>query len=447
MRKPAATAIALALALLAAIPAHAHADVRTSDLILGTSAVERGIDASELPDVSAPHAIVLGPDGQAFYERDATSPIKIASVTKVMTALVALEHCDLTDIITVDHAAATVGESCVGLLEGDTLTMEEALAGLMVMSGNDAATAIATTAGTKIDPASSNPYQTFIDAMNDKARELGCTDTVFENPHGLDFDAWQGDLHSTTRDIAAVYAAAMENEQFRAIDTTDRTSIEVRSANGEPRTIHLVARNEIRGKGGNIGGKTGTTPEAGNCFIGTYEQENGGEATIAVFGCEDNDKRWADSLALSSWYFGHIATVPAANSPRTRANTPVIARIPCADWTDKAVDATLEDSAMELAAFSLGGEIKLEASLNPVHGSIAKGDRVGSVSYLQDDAQLGKASLVATQNIAAPNPLEWAMVQFDRFVRFLEGKPGTAEPHVYNEAPDLLELDTWNKES
>ena len=68
-----------------------------------------------------------------------------------MTALVALEHCELTDIVTVDYAAATVGESSLGLLEGDVLTMEDALTGLMVMSGNDAATAIAIAAGAKID--------------------------------------------------------------------------------------------------------------------------------------------------------------------------------------------------------------------------------------------------------------------------------------------------------
>ena len=75
-----------------------------------------------------------------------------------------------------------MGESCVGLKEGDTLTLEQALTGLMVMSGNDVATAIATHVGGKIDPASADPYGTFIKAMNDRAAQLGCTDTLFENP-------------------------------------------------------------------------------------------------------------------------------------------------------------------------------------------------------------------------------------------------------------------------
>lgn len=198
MRKPRAAtiaaALATALALFAGFPIPAHAEIRTSDVILGTTAADRGIVQGELPDITAPHAMVLGQDGLAYYERNADEPIKIASVTKVMTALVALEHCELTDIVTVDYAAATVGESSLGLLEGDALTMEDALTGLMVMSGNDAATAIAIAAGAKIDPATTDPYSTFIEAMNQKAKDLGCTDTVFENPHGLDFDSWAGDL-------------------------------------------------------------------------------------------------------------------------------------------------------------------------------------------------------------------------------------------------------------
>lgn len=171
--------------MVCSLPSPALAEQRTSDIILGTSAEDRGTATADLPDIIATHALVMSKDGTVYYERDADAPIKIASVTKVMTALVALENSSLTDVVTVDHAAATVGESAVGLKEGDTLTMEEALTGLLVMSGNDTATAIATAVGAKIDPSSTDPYQTFVDAMNKKATELGCTDTLFENPMAL----------------------------------------------------------------------------------------------------------------------------------------------------------------------------------------------------------------------------------------------------------------------
>lgn len=128
------TALTAAFVLFAVLAEPAYADALLTDQVLGTSAQERGLAIEEMPNILATHAIIMRPDGSVYYEREADSPIKIASTTKVMTALVALDHCDPSETLTVDHAAATVGESCVGLKEGDTLTLEQALTGLMVMS-------------------------------------------------------------------------------------------------------------------------------------------------------------------------------------------------------------------------------------------------------------------------------------------------------------------------
>lgn len=434
----------MAFALMFAVPpSTAFAQVLTSDIIIGASADARGIDAGELPDISAPHAMVLGQDGTAYYERSADEAIKIASVTKVMTALVALEHCNLSDIVTVDHAAATVGESSLGLLEGDALTMEDALTGLMVMSGNDAAMAIAITAGTKIDPTASDPYATFIKAMNDKAAELGCTNTVFENPHGLDFDAWAGDLHSTTRDITTIFAAAMKNENFRAIDNSDRTSITVTSADGSSRTLPLTVRNQIQGQDGNIGGKTGTTFEAGNCFVGAFTRENGGEVYVAVFGAQDNDTRFADTLALANWYYDHIAEVPLINTSVVRNGVPLVGEAACSAWCDRAATVTVKDPEETFSVFSLGGELEQTISYDELNGAVEQGATVGSISFQQQDVTVAQAELVAAESVAAPNPLEWLLVQFDRLVRRFKGEPLTAETVTLNEAPNILELDAW----
>lgn len=437
-------AFATAAALIIGLPTPARAEVRTSDVIMGTAASERGIDQSELPDISAPHAMILGRDGTAYFERDADDPIKIASVTKVMTALVALEHCDLSDTVTVDHAAATVGESSLGLLEGDTLTMEDTLTGLMVMSGNDAATAIATTAGAQIDPTSDDPYAVFIEAMNEKAKELGCTDTVFENPHGLDFDAWAGNLHSTTRDITKVFAAAMQNEDFRAIDNSDRTSIPVTSADGSARTVNLVVRNQIHGQDGNIGGKTGTTDEAGNCFVGAFTRDLGGEVYVAIFGAQTNEERFADTLTLANWYYDHMATVPFANTPVKRNGIPLVGEAPCSAWCDQTAATQLEDADATFAVFSLGDELEQSIEFDELSGAVEQGDDVGTITFKQGKATVGTAKLVASENVPAPNPLEWVMVQFDRAARFFTGEPSTAEAIVVNEPADPLQYDTWN---
>lgn len=434
----------MAFALMfATSPSTSFAQVLTSDIILGASADARGIDAGELPDISAPHAMVLNQDGTAYYERSADEAIKIASVTKVMTALVALENCNLLDTVTVDRTTATVGESSLGLLEGDTLTMEDALTGLMVMSGNDAATAIAIAAGSKIDPTTNDPYATFIKAMNDKASELGCTNTVLENPHGLDFDAWAGDLHSTTRDITTVYAAAMKNEDFRAIDNSDRTSITVTSADGSSRTLPLTVRNQIQGQDGNIGGKTGTTFEAGNCFVGAFTRENGGEVYVAVFGTQDNDARFADTLALANWYYSHIVEVPIINTPVVRNGVPLVGEAACSAWCDRTAAVTIKDPKTTFSVFSLGGELEQTISYDELSGAVEQGATVGSISFKQHNATVAQAELVAAESVAAPNPLEWLLVQFDRLVRRFKGEPLTAETLTLNEAPDALELDAW----
>lgn len=439
-------AAALGLALFCTVtPASpAYAEVRTSDIILGKSADERGIAATELPDIIATHALVMTPDGTTYYERDADTPIKIASVTKVMTALVALENSELTDVITVDHTAATVGESSVGLKEGDTLTMEEALVGLMVMSGNDTATAIAIQVGAKIDPSSSDPYQTFINTMNERAKELGCVDTLFENPHGLDFGSWVGDMHSTTRDIMKIYAAAMQNEQFRAFDNSDRTTMQVTSADGTVRVIDLIVRNKIRGQEGNIGGKTGSTYEAGECFVSAFSREDGGEVYIAIFGSTGDIERFNDTLAVANWYYGHLATVPFANTQTMRGDAPVLARATCTDWTDKTALVTVEDPSTSVKVFSLAGAIEQTVDLKELGGTVEKGTDAGTLTFSQAGEVVGEMKLVAAEEVAGTNPFEWVMVQLDRALRFFQGKPGVAESSVLNEAPNPLEFDTWN---
>ncbi|WP_234346318.1 D-alanyl-D-alanine carboxypeptidase family protein [Collinsella provencensis] len=440
-------ALSLATALaIAASPVPALGEVRTSDIILGKTAEERGIDASELPDLVCPHAMLMTQDGTVLFERDADAPIRIASTTKVMTALLALENCELTDIVTVDHAAATVGESNVKLQEGDTLTMEEALTGLMVHSGNDAAMAIATTVGAHIDPSSNNPFQTFVDAMNKRAQELGCTDTLFENPHGLDFNGWEGDLHSTARDILTIYAAAMKNDDFRRINNSDRTDMHVTSADGTERTVELTVRNEIQGQQGNIGGKTGSTYEAKRCFVGAFSRENGGEVYVAVFGDETSEERFGDTLALANWYYDHLAEIPLVNTNATYGGKPLVAEATCLDWTDKTVRVTADNPDATVSVFSLAGPLEQSVDLKDYSGTVKRGASAGAVTYTQDGVEVGSVELVTAEPVEEPTLFDSLMIQFDRLIRFFKGEPSTAESSVYCEAPDPLACDNWNPE-
>lgn len=427
----------LALTAALMLPAPAMAETRGSDVVCSQTADERGLAAEDLPDISARNAIVVRSDGEVYFERDADAQVKIASTTKVMTAIVALEHASLDTVITVDHAAATVGESTAHLREGDALTLGTALKALLMPSGNDAAMAIARSIGAIIDPASADPYATFIQAMNDKAAELGMG-AVFTNPHGLDFGAWENDaMHASARDVATMFAYAMQNDDFREISASTDNVITVTGSDGTERQIELLERNEILGQQGNIGGKTGGTYEALSCFVGAFSRD-GDEIYTVVLGCEDSDIRWADTLALANWYYAHMHTAPVLNSERTTAEGELlVARASADDWTDKTIDVVADDPEATVRFFDLEGELALDVELETFGGDVERGAEAGTLTLTQGDETLATIGLVTAESIQAPSLLEWGLIQLDRFVRLFTGEPATAPSEIFATVPEV----------
>ena len=433
--------LALALAL-GASPAGAYAEMRDTDAICGRAYTEETRETEDRPDIACQEAIVMGKDGTVYFERDADKEVKIASITKVMTAIVVLENTSVDVEHGVDHRAATGGPSSAARREGDVRTRDEALKALMIPSGNDAAMALATFTGSKIDPASSDPYQVFIDAMNAKARELGMDHSVFANPHGLDFDGWEGDMHSSARDVATMFSYAMRNDDFRALTSSTDNVAHVTGADGTKREITMVERNKILGTNGNIGGKTGGTYKALQCFVGAFSRENGGEIYTVVLGCDGDEVRFADTLTLANWYYDHIVDYPAVTSNMTAADGQLlVARATDSDWTDKTIDVTAEDPTQTAQIFSLAGEVKQKLDLKMLSGDIKCGDDAGTLTLVQDGHTVATIKLVCAQDQAAPNPLEWCLVQLDRLFRLVTGQPQQAESSLVATAPSPLEID------
>ena len=432
---------ALALSIIWA-PAPACATQLDTDIVLGTPESERQDPANDRPDISARNAIVVGQDGTVYFERAADDRVKIASITKIMTAIVAIENSSLEDTVTVDHAAATVGQSSANLREGDVLTMEEALRALLIPSGNDAAMAIAATVGAKLDPASTDFVGTFVQAMNDKAAELGMTNTKFTNPHGLDFDGWEGDMYSTARDVATMLAYAMQNETFRQVDGSDNNVITVNGADGTERSITMTRYNTLLGTEGNIGGKTGSTYEALDCFAGAWSRDLGGELYTVVLGCEGVDVRLQESLALANWYYNHTVAYPLITTDETAADgTPHVAAVPHADWTDKTVDITVVDPSQTVTVFSLAGDIEQDLEFDTLSGDVEDGQSAGTLTLSQDGTEIASCELVTAESVDAPDPLSWILVQLDRLVRLVTGEPASVEADIYTQAPPATELD------
>jgi len=215
--------------------------------------------------------------GRVLFEKNQDKQILIASTTKIVTAMVAIEHGNLEDIVTVSNNAAYTGGSTINLRKGEQLKMIELLYGLMLKSGNDAAVAIAEHI--------SGSEEEFLKLMNAKAQEMGAENTNFATVHGLDHE----DHHSTARDMAIITARSLENSTFRKIVSTAETHITNR---------HLRNTNDLLFTyQGAIGVKTGYTGGAGRCLVAAAKRD-GMEVVVVVLGATDRRARFADSRKL-----------------------------------------------------------------------------------------------------------------------------------------------------
>lgn len=438
----AASALLACATAIATCPDTSWADVRKTDAILGTTVEQRGLSALLCPSVDATHVVVVGDDGTVYFERDASSEAKIASITKVMTAVVALEYAPLDTPITVSAEAASVGESSAHLLAGDVLELEDALKALMIPSGNDAAIAIAQNLGKLMLGSASasddEALSAFVDAMNEKAASIGCENTVYENPHGLDNDRFSGDFHSTASDVAQVVAYAMDNETFREIVANDGATIQV-TREGQPASIELESTDELLGVyEGACGVKTGFTTYAGACFAGAANRD-GRELYAIILNSSSEAQRFVDAETLFDWVYDNWVSYPLANSSQTTTMTldgqqrevPVVARVALASWPDKTVDATFSDPDAAAEVFALNGNVSQSFEFNEVSGSVHAGDVVGKATFYQHNEVIATLDVIACEDVAAPGIFEGIGIWWSRLV----GGATTAESVILNDTP------------
>ncbi len=207
---------------------------------------------------------------RVLYESNADKHLPMASTTKIVTALTVLNNSNLDDIVEIPRNACGIEGSSIYLREGEHLTVRELLYGLMLRSGNDAAVALALHVGGDIEH--------FANMMNDTARELGCSDSNFVNPHGLHDD----NHYTSARDLATITCRALENSDFRQIVSTKTIRI---SNEGYEYDRVLVNKNKLlSGFDCADGVKTGYTKKAGRCFVGSATR-NGMQVVVVVLNC------------------------------------------------------------------------------------------------------------------------------------------------------------------
>lgn len=236
--------------------------------------------------------------GRILYGKGETTPLAMASTTKIMTCIIALENGKLTDTVTVSKYASTMPDVQLNICEGEQYLLGDLLYSLMLESHNDTAVAIAEHIGGSVEG--------FAALMNEKATAIGCTDTLFVTPNGLDKD----NHHSTAKDLCLIAAYAVKNSAFCDIIKTSSHSFS--ETTGKRRFTVNNKDAFLTSYNGAIGIKTGFTGKAGYCFVGGA-QKNGMTLVSSVLASgwpPNKSYKWSDTKKLMDYGFNHYTSFP-----------------------------------------------------------------------------------------------------------------------------------------
>ena len=359
-------------------------------LPVGASAADLNIEAKSalLMDVAT---------GTVIYESNAHEPLAPASVTKVMTMLLIMEAIDSgriswNDTVIASEAAAAKGGSQIYLKVGESMSVTDMVKSIAVSSANDCACAMAEhIAGSE---------SAFVDAMNQRAKELGMNDTHFVNCTGLDDD------ENAKEHLTSAYDIALMSRQLLKYhpDIKKYTTIWMDTVrNG---TFGLSNTNKlVRFYSGATGLKTGFTSQAGYCLSASAERE-GMELVAVVMGCETSAKRFAACKSMLDYGFANFSLV----QPESPAETEIPVQLGTADFVTAIPanrDALLIDKAQR-------NSVTTEVSLDPqVAAPVSKGQRLGMMTIRSGDRVLAQIPMVAQQSVTK---LTWG----DMFWRVLQ---------------------------
>ncbi|MCL2873504.1 MAG: D-alanyl-D-alanine carboxypeptidase [Defluviitaleaceae bacterium] len=248
-------------------------------------------EETKKPEVNAHGAIIMDyKTGRVLWGKNENEPMSMASTTKIMTAIVALENGNMDDMVTVSKLAAASPNVQMHLTPGEKIRLGDLMYALMYTSYNDAAVAISEHVGGSVE--------NFCKMMTDKAKEIGAVNTLFETPSGLD----KGDHHSTAYDLAIIAKYALDNEEFMSLISGSEKVVRT-----ERREYYLVNKNRLlrEFKGAN-GMKTGFTNKAGHCFVGTAKRDDMQLITVVLasgWGSKGREQKWVDTKRLMNYGF------------------------------------------------------------------------------------------------------------------------------------------------
>ena len=369
------------------------------------------VSANSLPETYAPSCLLMEESsGKILYSKNANSVMYPASTTKMMTAILTIENCNLSDIATVSHNAVFSipdGYSTASLVEGEELTIEQLLNVLLIPSANDAAVVLAEHIAGSVE--------SFSEMMNNKATEIGCRNTHFVNPSGIHDE----NHYSTAYDLALIGRYAMQLPTFRSIVSKTRYSLPITNKYDKEDRIFNTTNDLLKPNYTDsptnyyykyaTGAKTGYTDPAGHCIVATATKDNLSLIAVVLnddFTEENISQRPIDCKTLFEYGFNNYSIISIANKGEV-------------GHTINIINATSETASLDLLysedlsvfvpngfdVSSVTPNIKLTQGL---FAPISEGTILGSISYDIDGTNYS-CNLIASHTVYSNNLIKTAM--------------------------------------
>lgn len=358
--------------------------------------------SAETVSVSAESAVVMKADtNEVIFSKNPDERLSMASTTKIMTSIIALESGDLSQEITVTDEMVRVEGTSIGLLAGDKISLEELVYGMMLESGNDAAnvTAYALAGG----------QEQFSVLMNEKAQSIGMKNSHFVTPSGLDSD----EHYSTAYDMALLGSYAVKNEDFLSICSAYSACVDY---GNPPYKRYFTNHNKmLKYYEGTVGIKTGFTKKSGRCLVSAAVRN--GVTLVAVTLNDPND--WADHKKMLDYGFSQLKEVRLDEYGKTYS-------VRCVGSDISSVRAVLYENAVTYS-FSGTADFYSVVRTEPfLYAPVNKGDIVGSVSYYYKNGTfICEIPLIANESaqcITVPDSKEVKKSIFQRIIDYLKGR-------------------------
>ncbi len=353
-----------------------------------------GINAYAIADSAKSACVINSLTGDVVFSKNMNERLPMASTTKIMTAILAIELCDMDEVITVSRNAALQEGSSAYLREGSQLYMRDVLYGLMLNSGNDAAVAIAEHICGDED--------SFVELMNEKAAEMGLRDTHFVTPNGLPDE----EHFTTARELAQIAAFAMLFPEFREIVST--RTMQLNPLNSEE-TLYFSNHNKMLSlyEGAN-GVKTGFTKDAGRCLVSSAERDN--MEFIAVTLNDAND--WNDHIQMLDYAFSE-------HYPKKviKAGT----NIKTASIDGKSYSMVAESDF--IIPFKEHDKVKVELVAHiadNLASPINAGEKVGIIEVRCNDRSIGEVNIISEDDIYGVSDIRFKNSFFNSFINIIK---------------------------